>query len=149
MNLPDFTLLNRHSLLKIIERDLWDTIRADEGMTDNTEASSTQESARNVPCLRLQSIEIIQDNHLKSADEFVVGCLTDDRVLSFQINEGTLDRFQVHHIGTVEASLSKLTRHEANSQQESILVRSDRPAFFYIDSEHGQSRLELQYLCED
>lgn len=91
MRLSDWTTLDCQSALKIIERDLWDVVRADEAMRKDSEAS-TQDSARNLPCLRLQSIEIIWD--AATSSQFVVGCLTDDRVLSFQINENSqLDRF--------------------------------------------------------
>ena len=81
--------------------------------------------------------------------EHIICAFSDGRILTLcAINQQIEDDLKmVHHIGTIEPTLSKLVEASDCKQPiESVLVSCDRPALFYLDADGD--RLQIQYLCE-
>lgn len=86
-------------MLKTLEFDLWKQLEEDKAL------SNEQKMIRDIPCLKLVGLEYVRGSH-----DYMLGTLTDGRVLSFVVKGPSMEAFQMHHVGTVESQMVRFQR---------------------------------------
>jgi hypothetical protein len=78
----DLVQADTNSMLRTLEYDLWKQLETDR------ELAADSKTIRDVPCLKLVSLEIISGKH-----DYMLGSLTDGRVVSFVVRGTSLEDF--------------------------------------------------------